>query len=29
LCPNCHSLDHFYAKDGQFKNNLGVVRLDL
>ena len=24
LCPNCHSLDHFYAKDGQFKNNLGV-----
>jgi hypothetical protein len=23
LCPTCHALDHFYALDGQFKNNLG------
>lgn len=25
LCPNCHSIDHYQAKDGQFANNLGVV----
>jgi endogenous inhibitor of DNA gyrase (YacG/DUF329 family) len=25
LCPNCHSLDHFLAGDGQFKSNLGRV----
>lgn len=24
LCPNCHSLDHFHARDGQFAANLGV-----
>ena len=24
LCPNCHSIDHYAFKDGQFKNNLGV-----
>lgn len=23
LCPNCHSEDHFKAKDGQFASNLG------
>ena len=23
LCPLCHSLDHFHAHDGQFRNNLG------
>jgi hypothetical protein len=23
LCPNCHSIDHFLAKDGQFANNIG------
>jgi hypothetical protein len=26
LCPNCHSVDHFKNKDGQFGNNLGVGR---
>jgi len=24
LCPNCHSIGHFKALDGQYKNNLGV-----
>ena len=23
LCPNCHAIDHFDHRDGQFKNNLG------
>ena len=23
LCPNCHSVEHFRAKDGQFAGNLG------
>lgn len=23
LCPNCHSVEHFKAKDGQFASNLG------
>lgn len=23
MCPNCHSLEHYRAKDGQFSNNLG------
>lgn len=23
LCPNCHAIDHFIARDGQFKSNLG------
>lgn len=23
LCPNCHSIDHYRAKDGQFASNLG------
>ena len=23
LCPTCHTLEHFHAKDGQFKNNYG------
>jgi 5-methylcytosine-specific restriction endonuclease McrA len=23
LCPNCHSVEHFKAKDGQFAGNLG------
>ena len=23
LCPNCHTVDHFKMKDGQFVNNLG------
>jgi hypothetical protein len=26
LCPNCHSLEHFEANDGQFKNNRGFLR---
>ncbi len=26
LCPTCHSIDHYRAKDGQFKNNLGRKR---
>ena len=25
LCPNCHAMDHFTHKDGQFKANLGVL----
>jgi 5-methylcytosine-specific restriction endonuclease McrA len=25
LCPNCHSLDHFLKKDGQFLSNLGKI----
>ena len=25
LCPNCHSIDHFKSKDGQFSNNLGLI----
>ena len=24
ICPNCHSEEHFFKKDGQFKNNLGI-----
>jgi len=28
LCPNCHSIDHFIAKDGQFANNFGRVKKD-
>ena len=24
LCPNCHAIEHYQAKDGQFKNNKGV-----
>jgi hypothetical protein len=23
LCPTCHTLDHYLARDGQFSNNLG------
>ena len=23
LCPNCHSVEHFLAKDGQFAGNFG------
>lgn len=23
LCPNCHSIDHYRARDGQFKSNIG------
>jgi len=23
ICPNCHSIDHYNNKDGQYKNNLG------
>jgi endogenous inhibitor of DNA gyrase (YacG/DUF329 family) len=23
LCPNCHSIEHYKNKTGQFKNNLG------
>lgn len=23
LCPNCHTLYHYLASDGQFKNNVG------
>lgn len=23
LCPNCHSTEHYIARDGQFANNLG------
>lgn len=23
LCPNCHATEHYNAKDGQYKNNLG------
>lgn len=23
ICPNCHALDHYRNKDGQFKNNHG------
>lgn len=26
VCPNCHAIDHFHAKDGQFANNLGLRR---
>jgi hypothetical protein len=26
ICPNCHSMDHFLLKDGQFTNNLGRTR---
>ena len=25
ICPNCHTMEHFEARDGQFGNNLGVV----
>lgn len=25
ICPNCHSLDHYKTKDGQYKNNLGNI----
>lgn len=25
VCPNCHAVDHFQRKDGQFANNLGRV----
>lgn len=28
LCPNCHTLDHFKNKDGQFKNNLGRPKIN-
>ena len=28
LCPNCHSIDHFRAGDGQFGNNLGRKRAE-
>jgi len=23
LCPTCHSVEHYHARDGQFANNLG------
>ena len=23
ICPNCHSIDHYLGKDGQFQQNLG------
>ena len=26
VCPNCHSIDHFKSKDGQFANNLGKLK---
>lgn len=25
ICPNCHALDHYKQKDGQYFNNLGRV----
>jgi hypothetical protein len=24
ICPNCHAVEHFLKRDGQFKNNLGL-----
>jgi hypothetical protein len=26
LCPNCHTVEHFISRTGQFKNNLGRRR---
>jgi hypothetical protein len=29
ICPNCYSWNHYQAKDGQFKNNLGKKQTNL
>jgi len=26
LCPNCHSIEHYKKKDGQFQSNLGLKK---
>lgn len=26
ICPNCHSVEHYLAKDGQYQNNLGLAK---